>query len=183
MIRSFIALPLPDEVRDVLDDLQTGLKAGRLVLPENLHITLAYLDKQTPQTLDRVHEVLEQMRVAPFHITLKGVDVFGGNKPRLVWAGVEPSPQLTDLREKVRRAAMRSGVDLARERFRPHVTLSRLNRQGKPRGLAGLETFLAKHAQFETAPFLATEIVFYRSTLHPDGATYDPMVTYSLLPP
>ena len=61
MIRSFIALPLPEAVRDALSDLQDDLQVGRPVPHENFHITIAYLDKQTPQTLERVHEVLDQI--------------------------------------------------------------------------------------------------------------------------
>ena len=180
MIRSFIALPLPEGVRDALTDLQDDLQVGRLVAHENFHITLAYLDKQTPQTLERVHEILEQMRIAPFEVALRGVDVFGGRAPRVVWSGVAPSEPLTHLRDKVRRAAMRGGVELARETFRPHVTLSRIKGRLGLRDHARIETFLSAHSGFQAGPFEAEEIVLYRSTLHQSGAIYDPMTRYPL---
>ena len=164
----------------MLSDLQDDLQVGRPVPHENFHLTLAYLDKQTPRTLELVHEVLDQMRIAPFEVVLKGVEVFGGKAPRVIWAGVTPSEPLTLLRDKVRRAAMRGGVELSRETFRPHVTLSRIRGRLGVRDHQRVERFLQAHAAFELPAFVAEEIVFYRSTLHQDGAIYDPMTRYPL---
>ena len=43
MIRAFIAIPLPDEICDALEDVQMDLTVGRRTSPETFHITLAYL--------------------------------------------------------------------------------------------------------------------------------------------
>ncbi|KMW58947.1 2'-5' RNA ligase [Candidatus Rhodobacter oscarellae] len=180
MIRAFVAIPLPEEARDQLEDAQIGLRVGRHVPSENFHITLAYLDKQTEQTLARVDEVLGQIDLPGFYVSIKGVDVFGGAKPRLLWAGVEPNDALSTLRERVRRAAMRSGVELSRERFRPHVTLARFKESRRGSEIANVQEFLTSQAGLCLPPFRATEFRLYRSTLHQNGATYDPLVSYGL---
>lgn len=180
MIRAFIALPLPDDVRDALEDVQADLDVGRPTAPENFHITLAYLDKQNDRTLEHIHDVLSQVSHARFDVVLHGIGVFGGRDPRVVWAGVEPERQLENLRDRVRRAATRSGVELARERFRPHVTLARFRGRLKPRESQRLQAFLMRHGALRFEPFEAQAFVLYQSTLHSAGAIHEPITRYSL---
>ena len=40
-MRAFVAIDLPEIVRDVLEDLQERIPAGRLLDPDTLHLTLA----------------------------------------------------------------------------------------------------------------------------------------------
>jgi len=180
LIRAFIALPLPEIARDALEDLQSELPVGRHMSPDTFHITLAYLDKQTERTLERIHEVLGQIALPPIPITLKGVDVFGGKSPKLLWAGIASSDELAVLREKVRRASERSGVTLSRERFRPHVTLARFKNNLRDGEVAKIGSFLAAHADFEMQPFVADHFVMFQSTRHQTGATHEPIVDYPL---
>jgi 2'-5' RNA ligase len=55
MIRAFLAIPVPKPARDALAVQQQMIPTGRLTNPDSFHITLAYLDKQTPLMLERVH--------------------------------------------------------------------------------------------------------------------------------
>lgn len=180
MIRSFISIPLPPAIRDALEDIQADLDVGRLTAPETFHITLAYLDKQTPQMLERMDEVLQQIDLPAFPVHIKGVGLFGGKAPRALWAGVETDMALSTLRERVRRAVSRSGVDLPRERFRAHVTLARFKGRFMPRDETRVQRFLAHHAASTLPAFTADRFVLYRSTLHHSGAMHDPLVDYPL---
>ena len=180
MIYAFIALALPEHVSEALEELQADLPVGRHLSPDTFHITLAYLDKQTEQTLERIHEVLAQMRFPEFDISITGVGVFGGRSPRIAWAGIQPSEPLTKLRDKVRRTAERSDIDLPRERFRPHITLSRFKSSVRERDSIKIRDFLARNAAFRLPPFKAQEVTFFRSHRHQTGATYEPIVSYAL---
>jgi 2'-5' RNA ligase len=127
-----------------------------------------------------IHEVLEQIQIAPFTVATSGLGVLGDRDPRLVWAGIETNEALERLREKVRRAAARSGVDLPRERFRPHVTLARFKGRMADRDRSQLDASLSSGVSLTRVTFDVDRFVMYRSTRHQTGATYDPMVEYLL---
>ena len=180
MMRVFVGISLPDDVIDALDDLQSDLRVGTPMFASTFHVTLAFLDSQPPQTVQFLHESLGEIALPAFSMLIRGVDVFGGNAPRLVWAGVEPSKQLSTLRDKVRRAATDVGIDLPRQKFRPHVTLSRI--RGRLRGdePAKLAQFLSQNAAFSAPEFDVTRFSLLQSTLHPEGAVYVSLADYSL---
>ena len=179
-MRAFVAIPLPDETIAALERLQDDLRDGTLVAPENFHVTLSFLDEQPQHVLQALHDALTEIEIPQFQLTLKGVDIFGGSKPRLLWAGVTPSDQLSQLRTQVRKAAAIAGIDLRREKFRPHVTLARFRRDLRPETNDRLARFLTHHAQFATPEITVKTFTLYQSTLTETGPIYDPLADYPL---
>ena len=181
MIRAFVALPLPDDVRQRLNLLQFLLPLPRRVPPENLHLTLAFLGEQPTDLLEDAHHALEAIRAAPFALTLSGVGSFGGAEPRTVFAGVAPAPALEHLQRKVATALRRAGIALEKRRFTPHVTLARLN----PERLSSLDRMrlsdaLAANAGFAAGPFEVASFALYRSHLGGEAAHYEELARYPL---
>lgn len=177
-MRSFVAIPLADDTRDALEAAQLRLPLGRLVARENLHLTLAFLDDQPEEALERLHAELDRLRAPQFIVTLSGLGCFGGDKPRLVFAKVLQNPALEDLHRKVLRAARRAGIAVARRRFHPHVTLARL----RP-GTGGAHRIAAAIATLNDLQFPATPIramSLFHSELHADGPIYHELARYDL---
>lgn len=170
MIRAFVALPLPDALRDRLEDLALDLDEGRPTAWENFHITLAFLGERRPELLEDVAVELEGLHERAPLVTLRGTGAFGGERPRSAHAEVAPEPSLAALRDAVRRACRRGGLDLPRERFTPHVTLARFSTRA-PAG-PRLPAWLARHAGFSAAPFAPEAAILYRSDLGPNGPIY-----------
>lgn len=178
-MRSFVAIDLPDEARDALERVQERIPVGRITDPENLHLTLAFLGDQPQAALEELHMQLETIRSVPFELRLRGLGTFGNRDPRVIWAGVEPEPALSILRDKVRSAARVAGIDLPRERFRPHVTLARLGDRIEPGELEKLRLFLEKWQSFPVPAFEVEGFTLFQSMLHKDGAVHDPLAEYS----
>ena len=61
-----------------------------------------------------------------FTLPVDRLDVIGNDKPRALFAHVEPDPALMDLQGEIERIATRHGVPRDRRKFVPHVTLARL---------------------------------------------------------
>ena len=59
-------------------------------------------------------------------MTLEGLDVFGGDKPRAIVAKAQPSPPLVELQAEQERLIRRIGMPPEPRKFTPHVTLARL---------------------------------------------------------
>lgn len=178
-MRAFVGLPLPDAALDALERLQEGLTVGRHVPAANMHLTLAFLDDQPEAALQALHQLLAEIRVPPLTLTFSGLDALGGKLPRVLAAGVQKTPELTRLRDRVRGACRSAGIELPRERFRPHVTLARFPRHLEEGQAEKIARFLSGAAGFRLQ-CEADAFALFQSTLAPDGARYDVLAEYSL---
>lgn len=181
-MRVFIALPLPVEVQDHLAALQEGLTVGRPVEMEQMHITLAFLADVAAQPLSDLNDALEEIRAYPFEIGFCGLDVFGGDKPRLLAEMVRPSPELDHLHRAVASAARSAGLDVRRQRFRPHVTLFRFGARPPAHLPQALQRFLSAKAALPVPAFVADRMVLVKSTLGGTAPVYDQLAEYPFHP-
>jgi 2'-5' RNA ligase len=177
VIRAFAAIALPDPVRFDLMLLQQGLPA-RALPPENLHLTLLFLGEVPERRLEDIDLAFRQLRARGFELALAGVGMFGGGKPRAVYAGVAENPALRHLQAKVETAARGAGFDLPARRYAPHVTLARL-----PERFAGrdrLERFVAGRGGYAAPRFQVEDFRMFRSHLAAGGAAYEELARYPL---
>ena len=180
MIRAFLAVPVPAEVRSALEAAQAGLPAGRPVAPENFHVTLVFLGEHPEPVIEDLHYVLDDISAPAFELTIAGVGIFGAATPRTLYAAVTPEPGLAHLRRKVARAAREAGIDVPSSRYTPHVTLARFPREMPPEDVAAVQGFVARRMRLEAGPFPAERFVLYRSTLGRNGPIYDELAEYPL---
>ena len=176
-MRLFVAIALPEDVRDRLAALQHGVPGARWVAPENLHLTLRFIGEVDGHQAQDIDAALTGVHVPSFPLTLAGVGHFGCNaKTRSLWAGVEAGEPLKRLQAKVEQALQRAGVEPKGGKFKPHVTLARF----KSNPGARLYDYLSRHALFRTQPFMAEHFVLYSSFLSQSGAIYRAEADYDL---
>lgn len=180
MIRSFVAIRLPETTAGEVVAVQAGLPSGRPVPLENLHLTLVFLGEHPAPVVEDVHHALSEIRAPRFELRLEGLDAFGNGRIRLVCARVAPSEPLTHLHASVRQAARMSGLDLPRARYVPHVTIARCgNRGAGGEDAMKLRDFAARRAGFR-ARFEADSFALIRSHLGGSGPYYEDMAEYAL---
>lgn len=180
-MRVFVALDLPDDVRDELEDLQYALPVGRPVLLENLHLTLCFLGEQHDDAIEAAHDALSSVQRSAFSLELAGIGTFGRNSPNVVFADVAPCAALIDLERTIVRSLRHAGLEFQRQRFRPHVTLARLRKDLAPDDLARLGDFLVRHAAFRGSSFRVAHFQLYQSILTPDSARHETLARYDLI--
>ncbi len=123
-LRLFYALWPDDDIRSQLVALQSKVN-GRKVVPENLHMTLAFLGQQSRDMLPALHQAIDEL---PFNTISLEIDRFGYfQKPQVAWAGPSSAPQaLLDLQHTLMEKLADFRVPLkATAGFKPHVTLAR----------------------------------------------------------
>jgi 2'-5' RNA ligase len=179
MIRAFLGIDLPPEVRGALQVQQFLLPLPRKVEPENLHLTLVFLGDCPEPALEAAHEGFEALRAPAFSLALQGLGLFGKDKPRTAWAGIAPSPDLLHLQTKVETIARRAGCPVDGRKFTPHVTLDRFP-PPPPAEAMRLERAIAMGQGFRTDPWEVTELTLWQSHLSAKGARYDVLARYPL---
>jgi len=178
MVRLFVALDLPEAVRDRLR-LLTGMKlpGARWRQPEQMHLTLRFVGEVDHGQADDIDAALAGISAPGFELTFGGVGVFEtGRRVHALWAGVERNPALEHLRAKVESAVVRAGCAPERRKFSPHVTLARLDQPDA----AKLGEFLHAHGLFRLGPVPVEHFTLFSSWLGRDAAHYTPEADYPL---
>jgi len=178
MLRLFVGIGFPPELKLQLSLLCSGISGAKWVDPGNFHLTLRFIGETDEAVAADIDEALARLRARRFTLQLTGTGVFGGgDKPRSLWVGVERSPDLVGLRDKIEHALVRVGLAPEPRKFSPHITLARLH---KP-ALDKLSGFLAAHAQFRAAPYLVEGFSLIASFQTKAGSIYEDQADYPLL--
>ena len=183
-IRSFVAVLLPDAVRERIHATASSLRERApgvaWVRADNLHLTLRFLGGVEPAALGVVGAALEGIaeEIAPFPVTLGGLGGFPGPRaPRVVWVGVtEGAAGLVTLHARVEAALARVGIAPEGRAFHPHVTLGRA-RQGRSGPDLGV---LAGSGWGSLGRFPVEAVHLMRSELGSQGARYDALAVHPL---
>ncbi len=175
MSRLFVALVPPQDVVERLCALTGGVPGARWQSPDQIHLTLRFIGETCASTQRDIEDALAPVDLAPFDLTLSGVGHFGDKRrPRVIWAGVEPSPSLCRLQEKIERALVMAGLPPATQKFHPHVTLARL----KGASMTHVGRFLAANSPFRSRSFRIDGFSLFSSELGAGGACYFPEADY-----
>ncbi len=182
MIRLFAAIEIPEDVRDLLLDLQSGLPGATWSPFDNLHLTLRFIGEVPEPMVEEIEEALWHIQAEGFSLQLKGVGKFGGegarSPARLVFAEVEHDERLPRLQAKIEQALQGLELEPVRRKFHPHVTLARL--RDTPIGRLG--NYLAEHAMFSSPNFEVKEFSLFSSTLGREHSVYDVLSSFALTP-
>lgn len=185
-LRLFVAIELPDEIREALARVQDDLRKRtalrlRWTRPEGIHLTLKFLGATPP---GRVQALVEALRAAvpPFHLELRpdGVGNFGGrNNLRTVWIGlhgdVEP---LETLAGSIDRAVVPLGYAAETRPFRAHLTLARIPDHLVRGERAALHEALMSYEPPALPSFVAERVSLMKSTLGPQGSVYERLASF-----
>lgn len=179
-MRLFIALELPERVRERLFHMAGGVPGARWVPPGNMHVTVRFIGDVDGARFADIVDALGEVHKDRFTVRLGGLGRFGeGRRTRVLWAGLAPSAELERLHGKIEAALVRSGVEPDHRKFHPHVTLARL-KAAKPGRVAD---FLAAHDGLTSEDIAVDRFVLYSSLLGSEGAVYRPEAVYLLDPP
>jgi 2'-5' RNA ligase len=176
MIRAFLGLDLPDDIRSALAVQQFLLPLPRKVDPAQFHLTLVFLGEVPEPDLEAAHDAFIALKPAPFSLSLQGLGLFGGARPKMAWAGVAPSDPLIRLQAKAEQAARQVGLSPENRKFTPHITLGRFPPPDFAR-TASLERAIAE-TPFSAGPWQVQHMVLWQSHLGSKGARYDELARY-----
>lgn len=177
-LRLFVAIEIDTHVRDALEGVQSVLTKSHAhvswIKPGNLHLSMAFIGNTGRDTVPLLAMALDAAieGSSPFLLEVSGLGTFGGKRsPRVVWAGVNPAPELSILHERLGGRLREAGIQLEQRPFRPHLTLGRIrSSRGREDLLRAVESAAST---FRAGTFRVQRLVLMQSILEPTGARYE----------
>ena len=167
MPRLFIAVDLPDTIKENLRSMSFGIPGAKWIGPDQLHLTVRFIGEVDGALFLDVKTILEEIRLASFSLQLKGVGFSPPRGvPRVLWVGLEKNDPLQRLRKKIDSSLLRVKVEPEGRKFSPHITLARL----KNSPVQKITNFLSGNGLFSQEPFQVEDFKLYSSILSPKGA-------------
>lgn len=177
-VRTFIAIPLDDSIREEAETLQQRLASTgasvKWVETSNIHITLVFLGEVRLLDVPEICRAVEQATsgFAPFEIEVQGVGAFPHvRRPKTIWFGIlEGSDQLKQLHDSITDALVAQGGYRREERdYTPHLTVGRCK---SDEAAALLRDVLPKHSALSAGRMRVNEVHVLSSELTREGPVY-----------
>jgi RNA 2',3'-cyclic 3'-phosphodiesterase len=177
MPRLFTGLEIPADLALDLQIMQGGVPGARWMDASQHHLTLRFIGDIDTGLAREIALGLDGLHVRPFRLSLKGVGLFGGNKPHSIYAGVADNAELRRLHDTQERLCQVLGLPAEPRRFVPHVTLARL-KDPEPRAL---QRWIEVHSLYSSPAFDVERFVLFSSRPLKGGGPYGIEATYPMM--
>ena len=182
LIRAFVAIELPFDVKTALIDKQETLqiylpgRTVRWVDGKGVHLTLKFLGEITADKVRALHNILGVIarRSIPFSLALGSLGCFSSvHKPRVIWIGLLGGlAQLHKIQADIQYGVEHLGHETEKRKFSPHLTLGRVRRNTRGIDVKSLEEYVRDVSTVCMCEWSVTEIVLMQSVLLSSGAVY-----------
>jgi 2'-5' RNA ligase len=180
LIRSFLAIELPEAIRKRIEEIQRDLRSSnsdvRWVIPEKIHLTLKFFGNIEESRVDTITKSIEPLVGGTPHFSLevRGMGAFPNIKnPRVIWMGLIDEKQvLIPLQGQLESTLETIGFQVEDRPFRPHLTLGRMN---SGRGKDELIGRIQKYKEEKFGDIEVKRLVLFKSDLRPAGPIYTPL--------
>lgn len=137
-MRLFVAVNFPARLRQKIARLCRPLQEagvpGRWTEADQVHLTLKFLGEVPAADVDPIVETLQEVAGSfrPFEMKFGPIGAFPSpRRPRVVWLGVEQTPELRFIKDDLERRLAELGIDREQRPYQPHVTLGRAPREAE----------------------------------------------------
>ena len=189
MVRTFLAIDLPNEVKDHLLKLQNSLKQAkadvRWVKKDLMHLTMRFLGDVAPDMIPRIGEAanIATNGLETFELKTSNLGVFPNlRRPKVIWVGLAGKVDILNLlKERLDNNLLQIGFQKEDRPFSPHLTLGRI-KSGK--NIYKLSQMIIEQDKLfinqKIISFKVKELLVYKSVLSPSGPSYTILSRHSL---
>ena len=177
LVRSFVAVKLPGNAADVLENFLSEIRPLakiRWVRRSQFHITLKFLGENSRAVTEDVIDALSPLKhFEPFTVELSYIGAFPNlSAPRVLWlSGDKGARELGTLSKKVNDTLYdMAGIEREPKKFQAHLTLARLKDSYLP------ENLLRKLGEVPKISWVCDELYLMKSDLKPSGPVYSQLL-------
>lgn len=177
MRRVFLGIPISEELRKKIAQLELPSEGINPVKSENLHFTMKFLGEIDDKKIEQVIKIIEGLNLGPkFKININQLGCFPNQDfIKVIWLGVEDEDSIFDLHKKIDFAL--SKYFPAEKDFVAHLTLARVK---FVREKQKLKEFIKKHEHVNLGEMTVDRVILYESQLGPDGPVYTVLKEFTL---
>ena len=188
MVRAFLAIDLPQELKKKLSnldkiDIPKDIKI-KWVEEENFHITLKFFGNIKETLLEKLFKEIQKSAQEHnfFQLSLNEVGFFPQKKtPRVVWIGINTHDNtLFEIHRALKKIFKKFKLGEEKD-FHPHITLFRVK---TIRDLKSFNSYLEQISEKAKAikgfTFKVNELIFFESILSSKGPVYRPLYKVKL---
>jgi 2'-5' RNA ligase len=181
MHRTFIAINLPQRVKDELERVLASFKKDLKRAPikwtaaDKIHITLHFLGNLADKQVEEAGDILAKIapKYGKFKIKLGQIGFFPHRlRPRVVFVDTDCPDEIGYLQAEIGKELEKLGYQIDSRPWHPHLTLGRVN------GSVHAETF--EKQEICPLEFEAESVELMESELGPDGAKYSVLKSFPL---
>lgn len=181
MIRLFVALKIPGEIRNEIINLRNKAviyyEKYKWEPEEKIHLTLKFIGEVKEELITPISEALDFVEdYQIFNCSLTKFDFFyRDKKPKILWLGLDINKEINNLVYRINEEMAKFSIPAEKRNFNAHLTIKRL------KGNEGNE-FVKRFKEFKIPElnFIAGEIMLVKSELLPSGSRYTEIKNYKL---
>ncbi len=181
MIRLFIALKIPNEIKDkIFDycfDASENPSQYKWEAKDKIHLTLKFIGDVKDELLPEIINEIEFVKnYSSFNCTISKFGFFfRDNEAKILWCNFETDDSVISLVEELNSRLRKFNIEVEKRKFKGHLTLLRIKKRVN-------ENFIQrfKEYKFNTIKFESNQIELIQSVLNPTGSEYKVLKIYEL---
>lgn len=182
MIRLFVALNIPDEIKEKIISYRNNTISNpfdyRWEKEEKLHLTLKFIGEVEDSLFKNI--VDEISFVSEYKAFNCGLSKFGffysGKIPKILWLGLRINEEIFDLVRRLNEKLIKFGIPEEKRKFKPHLTIMRVKKKLDRNFINSFENCKLPETEFTT-----DSVSLIKSELLSDGSKYTEIKNFKLM--
>jgi len=182
MIRLFVALKIPENIKEQLLNICNGLVPDASlyswVTADKIHLTLKFIGEVEENLVSPISTELDfvkNYRSFDFKISRFGFFI-RDKRPKILWAGLHTDESIYKLVKELNKRMEFFNIEPERRKFKSHLTLLRIKSKIDENFISNFNNY-----QFDNLKFKTNKIALVKSELSQTGAQYTEINNYELI--
>jgi len=180
MIRLFVALKIPDEVKEkIFSYLETvsNFSDFRWEPKEKIHLTIKFIGDVREELLPKIINEIDVVKTfSSFYCEISRFGFFfRNNEAKILWCNLNTDETIISLVADLNDRLKKFDIAAEQRKFKGHLTLLRIKKNVDEKFIRELKEF-----KFDPIKFSANQVALIQSYLKPSGSAYKILKNYEL---